>query len=173
MLGVGHVTVGRRISLLEKRLGVTLLHRTPDGFAVTAAGDAVLRQCIAMENAALDLERVAAGRDSLAAGSVRLTTTEGSFPDFPCSKAITLRLTHTAIRRRFGYGLQSPLDGGSALRDHFLRGAPTRKFWPRGNHFRCLTHKLGPMLVEIVLSQHGNLAGREMLWLQSLGAKCE
>ena len=75
VLGVGHVTVGRRITLLEKRLGVTLLHRTPDGFAVTAAGDAVLRQCIAMENAALDLERVAAGRDSLAAGSIRLTAT--------------------------------------------------------------------------------------------------
>ena len=32
-LGVGHVTVGRRIALFEKRLGVTLLKRTPDGFA--------------------------------------------------------------------------------------------------------------------------------------------
>src|SRR5215470_712488 len=76
VLGVGHVTVGRRIAMLEKRLGVTLLHRTPDGFAVTPAGDAVLRQCIAMENAALDLERVAAGRDSLVTGLVRVTTTE-------------------------------------------------------------------------------------------------
>src|SRR6516165_3771469 len=64
VLGVGHVTVGRRITFLEKRLGVTLLHRTPDGFAVTAAGDAVLRQCTAMENAALDLEPVAARREA-------------------------------------------------------------------------------------------------------------
>jgi hypothetical protein len=32
-LHVGHVTVGRRIALLERRLGVTLLNRTPDGFA--------------------------------------------------------------------------------------------------------------------------------------------
>jgi len=75
-LSVGHVTVGRRIALLEKRLGVTLLSRTPNGFATTSTGQAILRQCAAMENAALDLERVAAGRDSLVTGSVRVTTTE-------------------------------------------------------------------------------------------------
>jgi DNA-binding transcriptional LysR family regulator len=56
-LAVGHVTVGRRIALFEKRLGVTLLNRTPEGFAVTSAGEAILRQCTAMETAALDLER--------------------------------------------------------------------------------------------------------------------
>ena len=75
-LRVGHVTVGRRIALLEKRLGVTLLSRTPDGFSTTPAGQAILRQCAAMESAALDLDRIAAGRDSLVSGTVRLTTTE-------------------------------------------------------------------------------------------------
>src|SRR5262249_29538708 len=58
VLGVGHVT-GRRLAFLEKRLGVKLLNRTPDGFAVTPAGQAILRQSAAMEGAALDLERVA------------------------------------------------------------------------------------------------------------------
>src|SRR5215813_3830317 len=71
-LGVGHVTVGRRIALLEKRLGVTLLNRTPDGFAATSAGEAILRQCVAMENAALALERGRGGtrlsRDGLGSG---------------------------------------------------------------------------------------------------------
>src|ERR1700740_3802878 len=67
-LGVGHVTVGRRIALLEKRLGVTLLNRTPDGFVTTSAGEAVLQQCAATESAALDIERAAAGRDSLVTG---------------------------------------------------------------------------------------------------------
>src|SRR5689334_18602502 len=76
-LGVGHVTVGRRLALLEKQLGVTLLNRTPDGFVTTSAGDAILRQCAAMESAAMNLERVVAGRDALLAGSVRVTTTEG------------------------------------------------------------------------------------------------
>src|SRR5215469_10613653 len=76
VLGVGHVTVGRRLAFLEKRLGVKLLNRTPDGFAVTPAGQAILRQSAAMEGAALDLERAAAGQDLLAAGSVRITTTD-------------------------------------------------------------------------------------------------
>jgi len=55
---------------------VPLLNRTPDGFTTTSAGQAILRQCEAMESAALALERVAAGRDSLVTGSVRVTTTE-------------------------------------------------------------------------------------------------
>jgi DNA-binding transcriptional LysR family regulator len=76
VLGVGHVTVGRRLAFLEKRLGVKLLNRTPDGYAVTSAGQAILRQSAAMEAAALDLERAAAGRDLLAAGSVRITAAE-------------------------------------------------------------------------------------------------
>lgn len=76
ILRVGHVTVGRRISALERRLAAKLLSRTPDGFTVTAAGQAILTQCGAMESAALDLERVAAGRDTHATGTVRVTTTE-------------------------------------------------------------------------------------------------
>jgi len=106
-LGVGHVTVGRRISLFEKRLGVTLLHRTPDGFAVTAAGDAVLRQCIAMENAALDLERVAAGRDSLAAGSVRLTATEALARQIIAPAIAELRKSHPDLRIDLAVGVRS------------------------------------------------------------------
>src|ERR1700739_3830216 len=77
VLGVGHVTVGRRVTLLEKKLGVTLLNRTPDGFVTTSAGEAILRQCAARESAAMDLERTVAGRDALLTGSVRITTTEG------------------------------------------------------------------------------------------------
>ena len=41
VLGVGHVTVGRRLAFLEKRLGVKLLNRTPDGYAVTSAGQTI------------------------------------------------------------------------------------------------------------------------------------
>src|ERR1700757_1624254 len=72
-LGVGHVTVGRRLASLEARLGVTLLNRTPDGFVTTTAGDAILRQCMTMETAAIDLERIAAGSDSLLSGTIRVT----------------------------------------------------------------------------------------------------
>ena len=107
VLGVGHVTVGRRIALLEKRLGVTLLQRTPDGFDVTSAGEAILRRCIAMENAALDLERAAAGRDSLAVGSIRLTATEALAHRVIAPAIAELRNKHPDLRVDLTVGVRS------------------------------------------------------------------
>src|SRR5215813_3481592 len=97
-LRVGHVTVGRRIAALEKRLGVTLLKRTPDGFVTTSAGEAILRQCMTMENAALDLERIAAGRDSLVTGSVRVTTTETLAYQLIAPAIAALRQAHPELQ---------------------------------------------------------------------------
>lgn len=89
-LGVDHVTVSRRIALLEEQLGVKLLSRTPEGFAPTSAGQAILSQCEAMEVAALNLERRVAGQDTRAAGSVRVTATDSLTYRFivPCVAAI-------------------------------------------------------------------------------------
>jgi DNA-binding transcriptional LysR family regulator len=106
-LGVGHVTVGRRIALLEKRLGVTLLNRTPDGFATTSAGETILRQCVAMETAAFDLERAAAGRDSLVTGSVRVTTTEALAYHLICPAIAALRQVHPELRVDLTAGVRS------------------------------------------------------------------
>ena len=106
-LGVGHVTVGRRIALLEKRLGVTLLNRTPDGFATTSVGATILRQCVAMENAALDLERVAAGRDSLVTGSVRVTTTEALAYHLIGPAIAALRQAHPELQVDLTVGVRS------------------------------------------------------------------
>jgi DNA-binding transcriptional LysR family regulator len=106
-LDVGHVTVGRRIALFEKRLGVTLLNRTPDGFATTSAGDAILRQCTVMETAALDLERIAAGRDSLVTGSVRVTTTEALAYQLIAPAITSLRQAHPELQIDLVVGVRS------------------------------------------------------------------
>ncbi|HEX6842187.1 MAG TPA: LysR substrate-binding domain-containing protein [Stellaceae bacterium] len=106
-LGVGHVTVGRRIALFEKRLGVTLLNRTPDGFVTTSAGETILRQCAAMETAALDLERLAAGRDSLVTGSVRVTTTESLAYQLVAPAMAALRLAHPGLQVDLMVGVRS------------------------------------------------------------------
>ncbi|WP_426413764.1 LysR family transcriptional regulator [Bradyrhizobium ganzhouense] len=97
-LGVGHVTVGRRIALLEKQLGVTLLNRNPDGFVTTSAGEAILRQCAAMESAASDLERIVAGHDALLKGSVRVATTEALGYQLVAPAIAALRKTHPELR---------------------------------------------------------------------------
>lgn len=97
-LRVGHVTVGRRIALLEKRLGVTLLGRTPDGFSTTPAGQAILQQCATMETAALDLERIAAGRDSRVSGTVRITATEALADQLIVPAINALRHAHPELQ---------------------------------------------------------------------------
>ena len=75
-LGVDHVTVGRRIAALEERLGAKLLTRTPEGLSETSAGQAIVRQCEAMETSAFDIERLVAGHDAQYSGRIRVTTTE-------------------------------------------------------------------------------------------------
>ena len=135
VLSVGHVTVGRRIALFEKRLGVTLLNHTPDGFTVTSAGDAILRQCMAMENAALDLERIAAGRDSLVAGSVRVTTTEALAYQLVAPAIATLRQAHP--------GLQVDLIAGVRLLDVARREADLAVRFARPSVPDLICRKLG------------------------------
>lgn len=75
-LSVDHATVGRRLSSLERRLGAKLFTQTPEGFALAAAGQAILNQAEAMEAAALAVERTATGHDSRSVGLVRLATIE-------------------------------------------------------------------------------------------------
>jgi DNA-binding transcriptional LysR family regulator len=107
ILGVGHVTVGRRIALLEKRLGVTLLTRTPDGVIITSAGQAILHQCEAMESAALGLERVAVGRDSLLTGCLRVTTTEALAYQVIAPAIAELRRSHPDLQVDLIAGVRS------------------------------------------------------------------
>jgi DNA-binding transcriptional LysR family regulator len=64
----------------------------------TPAGQAILGQCAAMEGAAMDLERIVAGRDSLTAGTVRLTTTEALAHRVVAPAIATLRKSHPALQ---------------------------------------------------------------------------
>jgi DNA-binding transcriptional LysR family regulator len=52
-LRVTQSTVGRRLASLESSLGARLLHRTPDGYVLTLAGEAILAQAERMEAEAL------------------------------------------------------------------------------------------------------------------------
>jgi DNA-binding transcriptional LysR family regulator len=75
-LGVDHATVGRRLTAFEQRLGAKLFNRTPEGFAITSAGQAMLNQAETMEAAALAVERLGSGHDERSSGLVRVTTLE-------------------------------------------------------------------------------------------------
>jgi DNA-binding transcriptional LysR family regulator len=145
-LGVGHVTVGRRVALLEKRLGVTLLDRTPDGFSTTSAGRAILRQCTEMESAARNLERIAAGRDSLVTGSVRLTTTEALAHQVIVPAVAALRQAHPDLQVDLVASVRS-LDIARREADVAVRFAR-----PTAPDFVC--RKLGEVAFSLYASRH-------------------
>src|SRR5215467_6164369 len=98
VLEVDHVTVARRIALLEERLGAKLLSRTPEGFAITTAGQSIVRQCETMESAAANLERLVAGHDTRIAGSIRLTSTDALAYAIIVPCLVALRETHPELQ---------------------------------------------------------------------------
>src|SRR5262249_4155400 len=107
VLGVDHVTVGRRIAALEQQLGAKLLIRTPEGFSASAAGQAILTRCEAMEGAALDLERLAAGHDAQFTGSIRLSTTEVLAAQVIVPHLATLRERYPQLQVQLVTGVRS------------------------------------------------------------------
>lgn len=98
ILNVDHATVGRRIGMLEEQLGAKLLNRTPEGFTITPAGQAILRQCETMESAALNLERLVAGHDARAAGSVRITAPDALTYAIVIPCLVALRESHPDLQ---------------------------------------------------------------------------
>ena len=73
-LRVNHATVSRRLAGLETTLGRPLFDRRADGYALTAAGKAVLDEAAVMDDAAAALSRrLESG--TMVSGPVRITVT--------------------------------------------------------------------------------------------------
>lgn len=75
-LDVSHPTVARRIKALEESIGTRLFDRLPDRYALTSAGEDLLTDAEAMEQAAQSIERRSAGRTDTTRGPVRLSAGE-------------------------------------------------------------------------------------------------
>ena len=75
-LRVAQSTVGRRLASLEAGLGVRLLHRTPDGYVLTLAGESVRAQAERAEAEIIGVLRSVGGHDTRLEGLVRVTCTE-------------------------------------------------------------------------------------------------
>jgi DNA-binding transcriptional LysR family regulator len=74
LLNVQQSTMGRRLDSLQERVGAELLQKTPSGYLLTVAGEAILGNAERIENEALAVERLIAGKDVRLEGSVKLTT---------------------------------------------------------------------------------------------------
>src|SRR5215470_8463303 len=75
-LGVSHPTVARRVKSLEDTIGARLFDRLPDRFVLTAAGEDLLADAQAMEQAAESIDRRSAGLTDAAQGTVRISAGE-------------------------------------------------------------------------------------------------
>ena len=75
-LAVSHPTVARRVKALEGSIGARLFDRLPDKFVLSAAGEGLLKDAVAMERAAESLHRRSAGLGDAVHGTVRLSAGE-------------------------------------------------------------------------------------------------
>ena len=81
-LGVDHTTVARRITALEESLNTRLFDRTPRGYQLTKAGQALLTHAESMEAQSIGLYQDVSGQDATLTGTVRIAATEGLAIEF-------------------------------------------------------------------------------------------
>src|SRR5581483_172609 len=89
-LGVSHPTVARRVKKLETAVGAPLFDRLPDRFVLTAAGEGLLGDVEAMEEAAASIHRRSAGLNDPVHGTVRISAGE-AMTDFLARNLTRLR----------------------------------------------------------------------------------
>ena len=75
-LEVSHPTVARRVKALEQAFGARLFDRLPDRFVLTTAGEELLANAQAMEQAADTIDRRSVGLSDTAHGTVRISAGE-------------------------------------------------------------------------------------------------
>lgn len=75
-LQVNHSTVLRRVGKFEQQLDVRLFERLPNGYALTAAGEALAHSARQIQETVDAVERRIVGQDLRLSGSVRVATTD-------------------------------------------------------------------------------------------------
>lgn len=96
-LKVNQTTVARRIDILEKRLGISLFVRLPNGYRLTERGEATVSLAAQVEQGAKTLADTALGWKRAIAGTVRVTTTEVLAIDVLAPLVSELRDRHPSL----------------------------------------------------------------------------
>ncbi|WP_345751049.1 LysR family transcriptional regulator [Microbacterium rhizophilus] len=77
LLGIDHTTVSRRLRRLETGLGVTLVERGTDGWALSEIGRVVVERAAPLEQILQEVRDAVSGDEGTVRGSVRLSTPDG------------------------------------------------------------------------------------------------
>lgn len=98
-LEVDHTTVSRKVQALEKKLGMALFLREPDGYKLTEAGRDLLPQVEAMESAYVGIaQSLTPGSDQQLSGLVRVGATEGYGSTILASQLTRLSQRHPDLK---------------------------------------------------------------------------
>jgi DNA-binding transcriptional LysR family regulator len=97
LLKVEQSTASRRLTALESALGAQLVARTPEGLALSDAGNLVADLAQSIDGGVEELLRRIGGEDQRPEGLVRLSTTE-SFTPFLMAGVVPLRQEHPKIQ---------------------------------------------------------------------------
>jgi len=76
-LGVNNATVSRRIRLFEERIGSRLFNRLTGGYAITAAGEALVDSAERIEREVFEIQRRIVGQDAKLSGDIKFSATHG------------------------------------------------------------------------------------------------
>lgn len=133
-LGVDRTTVGRRLAVLEEKLGVPLFTRTRTGLTLTAAGHTAVTRATHMETEARALMTEASPPTQIS-GLVRLAVTDALGPFLVDQGLLSITDTHPALRLEVLAGNRR-LDLASGEADLALRVDPLKGARLRA---RCLS----------------------------------
>ncbi|WP_329491062.1 LysR family transcriptional regulator [Kitasatospora sp. NBC_01246] len=98
-LGVDHTTVSRRITALEKSLGVRLIERGTEGWGLTDAGRSVADSARAIEDALVRVVDAVSGQDAPSLhGTVRVSAPDGFGTVFATPALVRVRRRHPRLR---------------------------------------------------------------------------
>jgi DNA-binding transcriptional LysR family regulator len=121
-LGVDQSTIGRRLAALEHAANARLFDRTPEGYMLTLAGEAVLPSIEEIERAAIGVERTLVGHDLRLEGSVRVALSDSFAAWFVVPRLHALHAQHPGIHVDLVTGNQ-PVDLARREADLSLRMA--------------------------------------------------
>lgn len=98
-LGVDHTTVSRRITALERTLGVRLMERGTEGWGLTDTGRAVAQSARAIEDALVHVVDAVSGQDAPSLhGTVRVSAPDGFGTVFATPALARVRRRHPQLR---------------------------------------------------------------------------
>lgn len=106
-LDVDQSTISRRLVSLERVAGTRLFDRTPEGYGLTAAAQAVLSDVEAIEAGALGVERRLLGEDARPTGTVRVAASDSFASWFLVPHLHRLAVAHPGISVALSTGNQA------------------------------------------------------------------